>query len=545
MRWNDPVIAATFFGLVNALRQASKRVKPASEDAVDVEAAEFVESCFDDMSWAWNDQLLFVLEPMFEQGFSYLELVYKKRAGDNPPKYTPDPAKSQHKDGRVGWRKWAPRPAETMADGQEWVLDDNGGIRGMWQQPDFGDDTDLRFIPISKALHFRTTVHPANNPEGLAIHRPAYLPYYYTMMMQEIEGIGVERTVAGLPVAYMGNDRSTDGDDNDYTLLKELVTNIRYDEQMGVVLPGPKMTPEGNGFLLELLAPGGRQQWDISGIIERYDKRKALAVLAQFIMLGMDNVGSYALSKHQGDLFVLAATAWLQGIGDIINRHAIPQLMGFNNFVTKNGLPELIFDTVGVPDLEGLSNYVNLLVDKQVLSPDEELERHLRQVAGLPPPRPVEVDSSSSSPEEVEKRPIDETALLIRRMSLAVEPLQEMGLTSPGEIRGLIRPLVDELKVNLGAIDEPLPGDDEMFERVVDEAKEELEKSWDDDPILAAQRYVDRLIKHEGELVSHLCPLCGHTRATKFHDHGTGATLVCTLCQSSYEPESITSYVPA
>lgn len=395
MRLNDPVISAVFFALVNALRQANWRVKPASDKPADRRAAEFVEECLGDLSWSWEDQLTFIVDPMLEQGFSYLEITYKYRRGEK------NKVKSLFDDNRIGWRKWAPRPAESLVEGDEWVYDENGGILGANQSGEKGKI----FLPIEKCLLFRTTVHPANSPWGVPIHRSMYLSWWYSQNIQEIEGIGIERDLAGIPVIYLGSDCTVTGEGSDYELAKNLVVNIRNDEQVGVVVPKPKMgtgSNPGEGMLLELLNTGGSKEFDTTKIIERYDKRKAISVLAQFILLGMDNIGSYALSKNQSDLFVLAARAWLFDIAGIINRHAVPKLIQYNVFPRITGYPKLIPGALGIPDLETISNYVNRLVQSAVLTPDEELERHLRQIGGLPALE-VTVHAEGKSPNKDKK----------------------------------------------------------------------------------------------------------------------------------------------
>lgn len=378
---NDPVIAAILFAVGHALKQPEHRIKPASDKEPDKEAAEFIEECLDDMSFTWLDTKTFIVAPMLEQGLSLLELVYKKRLGPTPPKYAENPATSKFDDGRIGWRKWSPRSIESLVPGSEWVFDENGGINGINQMDYYGTGKVLP-IPISKLLHFRTTVHPANTPEPPPITRPAYIPYTYVNNFQEIEGIGIERDLQGLPVMYLGSDAGSL-----YETAKTVTTNVRVDEQMGLVIPYAKMgagAAEGRGVLFELVSSNNTRSHDISAVIERYDKRKALIVLAQFIMLGMEQVGSYALSRTQGDLFMLAASAWLKSISDIINRYAIPRLMALNSFPGITGMPELVFNPMGVPNLIEVADYVNKLVDKEVLTPDVELEKTLRKLAELP-----------------------------------------------------------------------------------------------------------------------------------------------------------------
>lgn len=391
MRLNDPVISAMFFAVVNAVKQADwSRIESASDKPDDKRVAEFVESALGDMSWSFSTQLDLILYEMFEQGFSIFEVVFKKRLGENPLPYMPSPPKSFFDDGMIGWRKWSPRPALSLASGDEWIFDNHGGIQGINQLPEAGEMAGRRVtIPIQKMLHFRTTAHPALTPEGQPLHRSAYIPYYFTQNLMETEGIGLERDLGGLPVVYLGHNTTKSGTNSDYIKSRDLVRNIRVDEQAGVVIPHPKLGTgnEGEGVLLELLSSPSRRQYDTSGIIERYDKRKALSVLAQFIMLGMDRVGSYALSAHQGDLFIISVTSWMNSVADVINRHAIPKLVRMNVFPGRTGFPKLRPGAIGIPKLTDLAMFVNNLVDKQVLTPDRQLEAHLRQAAGFPPLR--------------------------------------------------------------------------------------------------------------------------------------------------------------
>ena len=73
---------------------------PASKSAKDKKAAAFVESCMMDMSTAWPDVVSEIMS-MLTHGWSYHEVVYKRRQGDNR-----DLSKrSKHDDGKIGWRK--------------------------------------------------------------------------------------------------------------------------------------------------------------------------------------------------------------------------------------------------------------------------------------------------------------------------------------------------------------------------------------------------------------------------------------------------------
>ena len=105
MAEQDSVVVAILFAVEMLLRQADWEIEPTDND---IETAEFVESCFDDMSLSWEDTMTEILT-MLPYGYSYLETVYKKRGGDGD-----DPTKlSKYSDWRIGWRKWAIRSQHT------------------------------------------------------------------------------------------------------------------------------------------------------------------------------------------------------------------------------------------------------------------------------------------------------------------------------------------------------------------------------------------------------------------------------------------------
>ncbi len=406
-------------------------------------------NCLNDMSFSFSDELQFILE-FLTQGFSVLETVLKRRLGEQP--LGSDIASSQYNDGRVGWRKWAPRPAESLASGKEWILDENGGIKGIRQDV----NGKIIEIPIEKMLLFRTTVAPANSPEGLAIHRAAYTSWWYCNQIQEVEGIGIERDLAGIPVIYMGADTKKRGANSDFEQAKDIVTNLRNDEQAGVVFPYAKLGTGGDnrGILLELISTSGRRSYNSSAIVERYSKRIALSTLAQFIMLGMEAVGSYALGRLQADIFMLAVSAWATNIAETINRFAIPRLLKYNVFPGITGMPKIVPSDLGIPNLEELARYVNTLVGAGLLQPDNELERHLRQAANLPAKEEVSEEDQQQQPRAgaTGERAIlraTRASLLMNRLRL----LQQQGILTPEQAAPLLERARQEILGALGELD--------------------------------------------------------------------------------------------
>lgn len=311
MSENDDVVGAILYAVEMLVRQTKWNVEPGGSTAKDKEAAEFVESCMDDMQNTWVDTISEILS-FLAYGWSYHEIVYKRRMGNTADTRT----RSKYSDGLIGWAKLPIRAQETL---YQWEYDENDNLTGMTQMPppDYG----LLTIPLSKALLFRTKSRK-DNPEGRSILRNAYRSWHFKRRIQEIEGIGIERDLAGLPVMHVpeGMDIWNDNDDMKRTLvrLEEMVRGIRRDEMEGLVLP--------YGFELELLSSGGTRQFDTNAIIDRYDTRIAMTVLADFIFLGHQQNGSWALSSDKTELFAMACGAYLDIIAETFNSQGITDM---------------------------------------------------------------------------------------------------------------------------------------------------------------------------------------------------------------------------
>ena len=191
MRRRDPTLRSMLNAVCLLARQASWRVTPASDKPADREAADFVESCREDMSITFADWLDDCMS-FLPFGWSWFETVYKRRQGQQPDRS--DKASSQFDDGKTGWRKWAVRRQSSF---HRWEFDEGGGVRGLWQMP--APDYRLRFIPIEKSLHF-VAERDGGSPEGLALFEAAYEPWHYIKNLQIIGGIGWQRAFVGLPV---------------------------------------------------------------------------------------------------------------------------------------------------------------------------------------------------------------------------------------------------------------------------------------------------------------------------------------------------------
>ena len=378
---NDPVVGAIMHAIEMLMRKVDWSVDASDvEDEQALSYAAFVSSCMTDMSVSWDDTLSSILS-FLTYGFSVHEIVYKRREG-----YDGD-APSRHDDNLIGWKKLPIRGQSTIYD---WDIDKNGGINGVIQQQELGETwgRDNVFIPIEKMLLFRTTTK-YNNPRGRSVLRNAFIPWYYKTKIQEIEAIGIERDLAGMPVAMVPpqllSDNATAGETAALDAIKQLVRNIKRDEQEGIVFPLAYDPDTGNlAYDLKLLSTGGRRQFDTNAIIQRYDQRISMSLLADFVLLGHTATGTQALSVSKIQLFLDSLEAWLSGIAEVFNSHALPRLMRINGFdVSKT--PSINFEAPDNIDLGALGTFINQLAGAGApLFPDENLENFLMDTAGLP-----------------------------------------------------------------------------------------------------------------------------------------------------------------
>lgn len=369
---NDETIGAILFAIEMLVRQASWTVEPGGSTAKDREAAEFVKSCMDDMQQTWIDTISEILS-FLTYGWSFHEIVYKRRMGRTKDNRT----SSKYDDGLIGWMKLPIRSQETL---YQWEYDDQDNLIGMTQMPppDFG----LITIPMNKAMLFRTRSRK-DNPEGRSILRTAYRSWYFKRRIQEIEGIGIERDLAGLPVITTPEGMDIwDKDDEDMNAiragLEAMVKNIRRDSTEGLVLPF--------GYTFELTSTGGSRQFDTNSIIARYDTKISQTVLADFIQLGHESVGSFALSSDKTNLFSMAICAFLDIICQTFNSQGIPALIDINgdHFAGVTDYPRLTHGDIEDVDLATMATFIKDMTSIGVIIPDESLEDYVRQLGKLP-----------------------------------------------------------------------------------------------------------------------------------------------------------------
>jgi len=427
---NCPITGAFMFAVQHLSRGATFHLDPAKSDSINgvgvdkqqaLAIAERVKGAlFDDLDVTWPDLLSDILS-FFGYGWAVHELVFKRCHGfDSSIEYTystepqtgptgqgPEPlpfAPSKFNDGWLTFRSIGLRAQETLFM-WEWDAASTAIVMQQMAPPDFK----VRRVPLAKCLHFRTML-AKNNPEGRSLIRNAVPSYLYKKNIQAIEAIGIERDLAGYPVFKVVAPDPAKGiqppdiwNTNDpkavllLQKLQSLVRSVRRDEQEGMVLPW------WVDFSLVSAGASSRRSIDTNTIIQRYEKSIALSVLADFIMIGHEAVGSRALAATKSQLFTAALNSLLDSICAVFNRFAIPMLLRLN------GVPSVLAPTMSHSSVENLpldvlGTFIARLAQAQApLFPDTDLLEALLDVAHLPTSGVVDIEAPlSEGPESGE-----------------------------------------------------------------------------------------------------------------------------------------------
>lgn len=379
MSENDPICSAMLYAIESLVRGVKWRVEPGeppegktlSESKLRA-SAEFLEGAlFEDMNRPFGDVVNEALT-MLTYGFSLLEVVLKKRNGG---------IGSRFDDGYVGIAKLSPRSQRTI---QRWLFDPSGELVGVEQLLE--DGRGIVTLPNSKLLHFRTTTR-LSNPEGRSVLRGAYVSWVRKNTIEESEG-RVAARAGGVVEIRVPADLLDENAPSEIKRVRNMwqgiADRLAQDRQGSVLIPSD-CGPDGKPlYELRFAIPESRRQSDLNSMVERYNKLIAMTVMADFLLLGHETVGSFALADSKTTMFARATGALLDIIAEQFNRVLIPNLWAWNGF-DATYRPRLVHGDIENRDLAALGGFVQAMAAAGMpIFPDEATENYLREQAGLP-----------------------------------------------------------------------------------------------------------------------------------------------------------------
>lgn len=372
MRWSDASVQAALLICELPIRSAEWDIQPASEEAQDVEIADFVkDNLFNGMVTSWEDTLRQILL-MHAYGCMVFEIIYKLT-----------------EDGKIGWRKWAPRLPKTI---EKWNTDENGELESVVQRT-YKKDTYLEIeIPAEKLMVF-VNRKEGDNYLGTSILRQAYKHWFFRDKYYKIDAVAQERLGVGIPVVTLPPEFT----DDDYDKAVEMVKNLRGHEKSYAVLK--------TGWVLAMLDLKASTLKDPSIMLDHHTREILKSVLAHFLDLGSKSVGSYALSQDQSQVFLQALDASAKTVEDVVNDE-IQKLVDYNWNVKE--YPKLTHTDLGIKNVKELAEAIQTLTMAGMLTADPETEDYLRKTLKLPEkPEGEEMDTKEEK-EQKEKDKFDQ-----------------------------------------------------------------------------------------------------------------------------------------
>lgn len=368
MSWNDATVGAILYAMEQLVRQVDWTVE-SDDDAT----REFLDENIAGLEHSWDDFISSALTEI-SFGWSMFEVCYEMR------------------EGRLYWTKFAFRSQSSL---HEWELDDAGNLEAFVQVGRGGSH--IR-IPAEKLIHFRTSTGDGR-PEGRSWLRRAYRSWFMKKRIEDITAIGIERDLNGVPMARIPSETLLAGQgDDEYDAIKSIVTGLKVDELQGVMFPSDRDPDSGELlFDLELLSTAGRGKTDSLAYIRTLAMDIASVMLAQFIGLGRDAVGSRALAEPQQELFQTALGALLDSIEEQFHRQATERLLEANGLESGR----IVHGELRDVDLDGISNFVLRVAQAggDFFPEDGQGMDEFRQMAGLAPVEAIILEDENIEPE--------------------------------------------------------------------------------------------------------------------------------------------------
>ncbi len=363
----DGLIAGILELIRLLLGSARWAVQAGGKETIDEEFAEFVSDNVSRLDPGWPSTVADAAEFTL-WGFQLFEVLF------------------EDVDGLTEWAGFMPYDARTV---DRWITHpETGRLVGVQQ---VASDGLTRTIPAWKLLHFRTRP-TAGRPEGVSLARNAFLGWTDKQELRRVMKVGVRREITGMTKLEAPSKLFSEGaSPEDKAALAEaenMVREVERDEREGIVMPHERLEDDKpSGWRLSLMSSPGRRSFDMEKIWNLHNRDIAIAMLADVVLLGHEERGSFALGSAKTNTLTKAIGTWLDRIGEHMEHKAIPVLRALNLPFAGAAIPKFVHGDIEELELELLSNYVKNLGDAGFITADEELEAHLRRRADLPDAR--------------------------------------------------------------------------------------------------------------------------------------------------------------
>lgn len=371
---SDPIIKRSWNLVKQTLLSAKWIFKPGVEgDPVAEELARFANEAFGFdghpgmMNLSFEEQLNYILD-FIPVGYRYTEEIYY---------IAPD---------SIGREKvWLGCYADREPSAHlKWLSRDNQNLDGVMQN--MVGLVEPEPIPANKIL-LLTLNKTGSNFEGVGLLRPCWWWWKEKQRTANLMSVGVERWAIPTPIVQV--DRSVI-ESNGYS-TEEVNQMIQEAE-----LQAANYISQKQGYLVENSVVKfdvfGSGEFNPAGalqVISECDNQISQAFMAQFMNLGISDTGSRAVGEIHLSVFRRACINFLDLVASAISGQdrrgagTIGRLINFNyGKIEPTKLPRLTHSGLDNDQLVDSLNSLPALVQSQLLTPDDNLERAIRQRIG-------------------------------------------------------------------------------------------------------------------------------------------------------------------
>ncbi len=203
---------------------------------------------------------------------------------------------------------------------------------------------------------------------GNSVLRQSYKHWLLKDILLRVGAQSVERNGMGIPVVTYDDEAG-----GSQTEALDIATNMRAGATAGVAIPA-------NKYSVELLGLKGSIKDELP-LVKYHDEACSRSTLQMFLNLGHDN-GARNLGETFVDWYIDSLQAVAEWISDVATEHIIRDLVELN-FGVDATYPALECEDLsssGSATDEGLK----ALADAGLLTPDDDLEDHVRRTRRLP-----------------------------------------------------------------------------------------------------------------------------------------------------------------
>lgn len=383
---NISVIAASVRFTLNLISRPTWKFDPPDDTPQAKAMAEFAEEIFDDIDESWTRVVR--RAGMYRyHGFGIHEWIAKKRD-----------------DGKIGIEAVESRPQHTI---NRWDIDEQSQLIGVWQRnPQDGQEL---YIPRKKQLYL-VDDSLTDSPDGMGWFRHLAEPAKRLKSYLELEGIGYERDLGGIPIAraplqrlneLMESGKLTSAQVTQaMNQLNDFIKLKRKSSETGLVLDStPYLSKTDTGTTvssiyewgMELITGEQHSLQELSVAIKRLEFDMALIMGTESMLIGREGAGSHALSQDKSKNLYLTANSTLEDMAECVDRDILTPIWEMNGLDMKLK-PHCQTEDVSFQDVEQIGKVLaDMATAGAILDPNDPAINDLRDLMGISRAVPMDI----------------------------------------------------------------------------------------------------------------------------------------------------------